>query len=222
VVTPLHPNPASSRPSHRSRWEGFFAGYLWLILKNILGWALILASFVLGPFVPGPGGIPMFFIGFALVTFPGKRHLTARVLRGRPFHFWSLRMMLISIAAAVAAPGVGLWVLGNRWGWLTEMYDRGPWAIVRVYVAGVALAWLIAIAGLYFWNLFVRIVPRIRRRVRPWLRRHHVRLLPPRWRARRPHERGEGDEHTGPIRLKDEILAFMRRRHGRARGAKRS
>ena len=44
----------------------------------------ILLSFVAGPLVPGPGGIPLFLIGFTLISFPGKRRLTARVLRGTP------------------------------------------------------------------------------------------------------------------------------------------
>jgi hypothetical protein len=56
------------------------ASYAAFVLKNVLGWFLILLSFVLGP-VPGPGGIVVFLIGFALVWFPGKRRLTARVLR---------------------------------------------------------------------------------------------------------------------------------------------
>jgi len=33
---------------------------------------------VMGPLVPGPGGLPLFLIGFGLITFPGKRRITAR------------------------------------------------------------------------------------------------------------------------------------------------
>src|SRR3954462_3812560 len=67
----------SPRPSPVSTW-------VWFILKNLIGWLLIIAAFPLGAMIPGPGGIPLFLIGFGLITFPGKRHLTARVLRGVP------------------------------------------------------------------------------------------------------------------------------------------
>src|SRR6476660_8147226 len=74
----------SQESSPLSRRQRFLKSWFWFILKNILGWVLILAAFAAGPLVPGPGGIPLFLIGFALITFPGKRRLTARVLRGRP------------------------------------------------------------------------------------------------------------------------------------------
>src|SRR4051794_39837583 len=66
-----------ARPTLGGQWG-------WFTAKNVIGWGLILAAFVLGPLVPGPGGIPLFLVGFAMITFPGKRRLTARVLRGRP------------------------------------------------------------------------------------------------------------------------------------------
>src|SRR5438067_6919242 len=79
----------------------FFASYAWLILKNIVGWAFILVSPAVGFTLPGPGGIPLFLIGFALVTFPGKRRLTARVLRGRVMDLQLKRFDIIEIAIAV-------------------------------------------------------------------------------------------------------------------------
>src|SRR5215217_3532297 len=66
----------------RPKWA--LRDWAWFLLKNVLGWALILSSFVLGPLVPGPGGIPLFLVGFGLITFPGKRRITARVLSGAP------------------------------------------------------------------------------------------------------------------------------------------
>jgi hypothetical protein len=56
-------------------------------------------------------------------------------------------------------------------------------------------------------NLLLRVVSRARRKFRPWLRRHRIRLLPPRWRTRHLHEAG-----SGPFRLKDEILKYTRRK----------
>src|SRR4051812_40634215 len=77
-------SPAASSPlKWIDRAQAFLSEYAWFIIRNVVGWVLILASIPVGVLLPGPGGLPMFLIGFALVTFPGKRKLTARVLRGR-------------------------------------------------------------------------------------------------------------------------------------------
>src|SRR5688500_9765523 len=54
----------------RHRRPSVLSSWLWFIGKNVIGWILILASFPLGTMLPGPGGIPVFLIGFGLVTFP--------------------------------------------------------------------------------------------------------------------------------------------------------
>jgi hypothetical protein len=184
------------------------------MLRNLIGWILILASFVAGPVVPGPGGIPMFLIGFALITFPGKRRLTARVFRGRPIRLWTRATILITIAVATLASAITLLSLGTRFARIASIYGRGPLAVVGFFISGAAGAWISLWALLGLVQLFLRIMPRVRRRVRPWLRRHHIRLLPPRWRQRLPHEPG-----TGPHRLKDEILSFLKRRARHPDGA---
>jgi hypothetical protein len=82
-------HPGTSHTDHplfrrwRQRVTDFFSGYFWFIFKNVIGWMLIILAIPVGLTVPGPGGIPIFLIGFALVTFPGKRKLTSRVMRGR-------------------------------------------------------------------------------------------------------------------------------------------
>src|SRR3989442_1229398 len=58
--------------------------WVWFLVNNIIGWLLIVLAWPIGIAIPGPGGLPLFLIGFALITFPGKRNLTARVLRGIP------------------------------------------------------------------------------------------------------------------------------------------
>src|SRR3989442_4519453 len=78
--------------------------YSWLILKNVIGWALILASGPVGLTLPGPGGLPLFLIGFAMITFPGKRALTSRVMRGRPWPTNSRRTIFVQIIAALLLP----------------------------------------------------------------------------------------------------------------------
>src|SRR4029077_4270577 len=103
------PSVPTRHHSGLSRAGRFFAGYAWLILKNIVGWALILISPAVGFTLPGPGGIPLFLIGFALVTFPGKRQLTARVMRGREMDLGLARFDVIEIVAAVLLAAVLFW-----------------------------------------------------------------------------------------------------------------
>jgi hypothetical protein len=195
--------PASSAPP-ASAGSRFYAGYTWLILRNILGWGLILASFVAGPLVPGPGGIPLFLFGFALVSFPGKRRLTARVLRGRPIRFrarWFARILwMIALAASIAAlTSTRVW---RVWP-LPQPAHSG--AIGGAYLLGTVVAWLALQLVVRVTNVILRLAPRARRRVRPWLHRHRIRLLPPRWRRRFAHEHGHG-----AYRLREEILKLGR------------
>src|SRR6476620_11216075 len=100
--------PLPPRAPASTRGQRFLASRYWLVLKNVLGWTLILLSFVAGPLVPGPGGIPLFLIGFALISFPGKRRLTARVLRGRPVHFPPWPFAFVALVTALAVPALVL------------------------------------------------------------------------------------------------------------------
>ena len=193
-------------PPPLSRRQKFLAGYTWLVLKNVLGWLLILTSFVAGPLVPGPGGIPLFLIGFALVSFPGKRRLTARVLRGRQVRFHHGPFVLVTLAVALAVPAVVLGVARRRSPRVEQLYADRLLALALVYAVGAAVTWLLVRASPRALNLLLRVVAKGRRRFRPWLRRHRIRLLPPRWRRRRVHESG-----VGPLRLKDEILKFYKK-----------
>jgi hypothetical protein len=191
----------------RRRSERFFGGWSWLILKNVIGWVLIMLSLVAGPLVPGPGGIPLFLIGFALISFPGKRRLTARVLRGREVSFAGGPFVLISLGASMALAVLALALIRRRYGWVHTQQERGWWNVLLTYLIAVAMIWLIARATPHALNILLRLMARSRRKFRPWLRRHHIRLLPPRWRVRHGHEPGRG-----PFRLKDEILKLRWRR----------
>jgi hypothetical protein len=202
--------PGPPPPPTPSRRERFFAGYTWLILKNVIGWLLIVASFVAGPLVPGPGGIPLFLVGFALVNFPGKRRLTARVLRGRPVAFPRRLFLLVSLLVALAVPALALWVARSRSFRLVGREYLNALVPTVLYGVGAALTWLVARSSQWALNLALRLISKGRRRFRPWLRRHRVRLLPPRWRRRQGHEPG-----VGPLRLRDEILKYSAKRRGR-------
>jgi hypothetical protein len=195
--------PTSSAAFLRPWRDRFLARYAWLILRNLLGWTLILLSFVAGPLVPGPGGIPLFLIGFALVSLPGKRRLLARVLRGRPIHYQTRGFAVTTLAVAVIGATVALALTQP---WTYRPFGSPALTNLASCLGGTAAAWLLIRLGLRLTNALLRIVPRARRRVRPWLRRHRIRLLPPRWRPRLPHEPG-----VGPYRLRDEILRIVGR-----------
>ncbi|HEX2974175.1 MAG TPA: hypothetical protein VHP11_17710 [Tepidisphaeraceae bacterium] len=196
------------RPPVLSRKQRFFAGYIWFVLRNLIGWTLILLSLVAGPLVPGPGGIPLFLIGFALVTFPGKRKLTARVLRGRVIQLQRRALLLTIAGVSLVVSALALWLFGTRLDWLERLHEKGLLARGVSYLLTVVVFGVASGGAILLVNLLLRAMPRIRRHVRPWLRKHRIRLLPPRRRRRHPHEHG-----TGPLRLKDEILSFLKRPH---------
>jgi hypothetical protein len=194
-----------------SRRERFFASTSWLILKNVLGWMLILAALLVGPLVPGPGGIPLFLIGFALISFPGKRRLTARILRGKRVRIARRHLALVSLGLTLIASFLA-WLLFRNHPWRNRTIGggQGPLWVILGYLALTAAIWGLVYAVPPTLNACLWIMARARRRFRPWLRRHHIRLLPPRRRRRRPHEPGHG-----PLRLKDEILKFVTKAHRR-------
>src|SRR4051795_9393440 len=124
IETPVQPAPAppASRAPQRGpdaqSWRGpsrYFADYFWFILKNVIGWIFILAAPVLGVTLPGPGGIPVFLIGFALVTFPGKRKLTSRVMRGRRMQLEARVYAIIAGFWAILIPAVLWWIVATKY-----------------------------------------------------------------------------------------------------------
>ncbi len=166
-----------ARPSPLITWG-------WFIAKNLIGWILIIGAFPLGALIPGPGGIPLFLIGFGLITFPGKRRITARVLRGRPVRRGStVYGFTVGLLALLIPAGALLYLVEAEW--------VAPGAL-RNYRAGFSIGYALAVivllwAGLNshgIFNKLLRSVPRGRRKIRPWLRRKGVDLLPPRRRNR--------------------------------------
>jgi len=187
------PSTSPAKPFHELVQQ-FLRDYAWWIVKNVLGWVLILLSPILGAAIPGPGGIPVFLIGFALVTFPGKRGLRARVFRGRELETGG---MFARVAAAVGAVVLPLAVavvlrieflpvLGN------ELFSS-PW--LAVVVAGCVVAsYFVTPVVLRVVNWVIRLMPRVRRFIRPMMRRKGIDLLPPRRRRRlRQHKPGAVD-----------------------------
>ena len=123
LVLPRFDDPATEQAFLRAERveRGIAIRALIVIAAVTLGSYIVLnpmhfppSGVIAGPLVPGPGGIPLFLIGFALITFPGKRRLTARVLRGRPIALESIRLTLVTIGIALALAVPAL-VLAPRW-----------------------------------------------------------------------------------------------------------
>src|SRR3954451_17509372 len=126
-----------------TRW---FTDYFWFILKNVIGWTFILASPVLGVTLPGPGGIPLFLIGFALVTFPGKRKLTSRVMRGRPLRLESAVFTIATATLSVLITGGLIWFFSAQY---NHLVGRFPLSVGTDLI--VALAGLCAVGFVVTW-----------------------------------------------------------------------
>lgn len=196
-----------------------FRDTFWFILKNVVGWMLILASPVLGVTVPGPGGIPVFLIGFALVTLPGKRKLTSRVMRGRglrvgegPFTFFCA---LISVGLTIALIFVAL----HYWKKETfNQYRESFDAYLPVAFAGIVAftlisfitTWIVTSAGIWVANWIIRKIPWIRRKIKPWLRRKGINLLPTR-RKRQDDGSAEKIETDEIVEFHEDYVKFPQR-----------
>src|SRR4051812_45947776 len=136
-----HPGPylAPTAPaeSRAIRLRRFLNEYAWIIVRNLVGWLMILSSPLLGVTFPGPGGLPVFLIGFALVTFPGKRKLTARVLRGRRLRIEDRAYAMVAAFISILIPGIILWIFAFRLKYeeelrrLVETYapKKGVWIV---------------------------------------------------------------------------------------------
>jgi hypothetical protein len=208
----LSPQPTVETSPPRGRRIYY---YLWLVLKNLIGWALILASGPVGLTLPGPGGLPLFFIGFAMITFPGKRALTSRVMRGRPWRQDSRRTILVEIFIALLLPALVVWVLSLRF--RDELQSYGAAAVLTVYALAVVASFMLVRLGVRAMNYGVTFVPALRRKIRPWMRHHGFDLLPPRRRKRLQHHRPRDVNSITGQEIDTGILEVNTRVHERLR-----
>src|SRR3954468_1448080 len=109
----LSPGDARDARAARAREMGAIpkwgiTDWILFLINNIIGWLLILLAWPVGIALPGPGGLPLFLIGFALITFPGKRHLTARVIRGIPVQRTSFAFRATIATIAIVFPALVL------------------------------------------------------------------------------------------------------------------
>jgi len=159
--------------------------YAWLILKNIIGWILIIISWPVGVAFPGPGGLPLFIIGFALVSFPGKRKLTARALSGKSVppdsRAFTIGMTIFAtVTPALAIVWLSYWKYIDAW----SNWQRVGF-FITVYIGLLLVLVPVGLHSKHVLNWFLRFFASTRRKVRPWLRSKGVDLLPPRRRRRR-------------------------------------
>lgn len=190
----------------------FIARYFWVILKNVIGWVLILLAPLIGFSFPGPLGLPLFLIGFAMVTFPGKRRLTTRMLSGRKLDLSERKFRIAEAATGLLLPILGLWLLA-RHGQVPVKPSRIGWmGSIGMFAILASIAFLAARWFLLLVNVAIGYSPRVRRKVRPWLRRYGVHLLPPRRQRRRVRGR------AAPFRPEtEEILEIDERQKDRVR-----
>ena len=158
--------------------------YIAVIVKNVLGWLLILCAIVFGVLFPGPLGTPMFLIGFAMITLPGKRRLTSGALRGKQINLFSHKARVWRLAISLLLPPAFILFLE-----LQKLPTLHPsrmsfQRLCTVYALAIAGSWLLMLLFLLGLNAVLKILPHIRRKVRPWLRDHGVNLLPPRRKQR--------------------------------------
>ncbi len=174
------PMNSPSRPIHPRARRIYLL--LWIVLKNVIGWALILAAPPIGLVAPGPMGLPLFLIGFAMVTFPGKRALTSRVMRGKPLERNTPRRLVGEMLLALLLPALLIRVYAIPFS--LETARHGPTMVYTVYILAAIASWIVIRLGGRAMNYGLTFVPPLRRKIRPWMRRHGINLLPPRRRRR--------------------------------------
>jgi hypothetical protein len=179
------PNLPQNEPDESPSAIGrYFARYAAVIVKNIVGWILIVSALLVGGVFPGPLGTPIFLIGFAMISLPGKRRLTSGALRGKTINIHTQRALSWRLAFSLLLPPGVVWVLAHWRHPILHPSKMGLGQLCIMYAVGIAGAWVLTLVLLLLANVAIRLMPRARRRVRPWLRRHGVNLLPPRRKPR--------------------------------------
>lgn len=153
----------------------FFARYAWVIARNAVGWLLIFTAILVGGLFPIPLGTPMFLVGFAMVAFPGKRRLTANVLRGIPIKMQTRNARIVRAFLALLLPALAIWVLSRR-SQPSFFSQTRVSTIIAIYCASIAAIWIAMFWFIRLLNLILTWMPAVRRRVRPWLKRRGLKI----------------------------------------------
>src|ERR1700689_2808098 len=105
---------APNRPSKSEKALleiSYIEQYAWIIIKNVIGWLLMLSAIVVGGVFPIPLGTPLFLIGLALITLPGKRRMTSGALRGIPIKLYTRKALMWRLAFSLLLPPAFVWLL---------------------------------------------------------------------------------------------------------------
>ncbi|MGD0461745.1 MAG: hypothetical protein ABSB74_04575 [Tepidisphaeraceae bacterium] len=183
MPVPNRPLKSEKNPPER---RTFLGRYAWIIIKNVVGWVLMLSAIAVGGVFPIPLGTPMFVIGFAMITLPGKRRITSGALRGIPIKLHTRRALMWRLAVSLLLPPAVVWFLALQRHPIVHPSRMGLWRLCALYAVAIVGAWVLTLLLLLAINAILRIMPRVRRRVRPWLRSHGINLLPPRRKSRNP------------------------------------
>jgi len=170
----------SNAPPPRVRVAWSFFDYFWFVLKNVVGWIFILGSIPFGLTIPGPGGVPMFLIGFALVSFPGKRKITSHVMRGRPMHVDPGIFTMIATVASIIVTAAVIWFIRVRYEEILQELHLSFFGVFGICALAAGITWVIMRLLVSLVNWVLRKMPRVRKFIRPWLRKYGINLLPPR------------------------------------------
>src|SRR2546430_2328800 len=146
-VVPPNSRHSQPREDRARRLRDFLNEYAWFIARNVIGWILVLSALPVGFLFPGPLGFPIFLIGFALITFPGKRRLTARFLRGRRLVLEARAYAVVALFVSIAIPGIAWWIIWARYGQyighLIEEYTPKRSVFVLTSLIAILLTWLV-------------------------------------------------------------------------------
>ena len=179
---PLPLPPVVARPIRSiSGVSRVVADYFFFVLKNVIGWVLILGSLPIGLTVPVPGPAPvLFLIGFTLVTFPGKRQFVSRVMRGKQMQVGPGPFIVVATIVAVLSTTITLAIIGSRYEEVMKRWHLHFFDVIGFCLLAAGISWVVLRIGLGILNFALRKTPKFRRFLRPWLRRKGINLLPPR------------------------------------------
>jgi hypothetical protein len=138
------------------------------------------------------------------------------VLRGRTLDLSLTRYDVIEIVAAVVFSTVLFWPFEKRYWEQLNLRSFTTAFHITMGLVVLSLMWVLVRFALRGVNILIGWMPRLRRKVKPWLRSKGILLLPPRYRRRRL-TKGQKVIANIADEINDEILQIHERhRHAAA------
>ena len=130
---------------------------------------------------------------------------------GRAMDLELKRFDIIEIAIAIVFSAVLFWPFEKRYWEQLNLHSMTTAFHITMALVVLSVMWVLTRLALRGLNLLIRIMPRVRRKIRPWLRRKGIYLLPPRYRERGRLASGKSDLDSAPANVNDEILEIHER-----------